>query len=453
MDKGNLSRRGFLRALVTAFMASGSACSRRRSYQQPPLFPEWYARELAVVEAAKAERAKQTLPAYDRLPIGLVGVGGRGNYLLERRLRGRADVQVVAVCDVDAERCADAAAAVSKDCARYRDYRDLAAHKDLAAVFVATPDHWHALVTLEALRAGKDVYCEKPLSLTIAEGQAVLRAARAPGRVVQVGSHQRSDDLQFRFACELVRNGRLGKLRQIHTLVGKNPEGGPFPEQAVPAGLDWDFWLGPTPKVPYVEERCHYQFRWWYEYSGGRMTDWGAHHNDIAQWALGMDDNGPVAVTGSGAEPSGFPNSFNCHPHFHVTYTYANGVELHCTSESNGIRFTGEDGRWIFVCREPNKCSASDPRLLDEPLPRDATRLELSTDHVGNFFDCVRSRGRPICDVEVGHRTASVCHLGVIALRLHRALRWDPVGEAFVGDDEANAWRGREMRAPWKLEG
>jgi predicted dehydrogenase len=451
MEKGNLSRRGFLRQLVTAFMVSGTACGRRVFDFRPPLYPEWYARELALVEAAKAERARRPIPASERLPVGLVGTGGRGTFLLDR-LRGRPGVQVVAVCDVDAHRCTDAAQAVGKNCAKYRDFRELVARKDLAAVFVATPDHWHALVTLAALRAGKDVYCEKPLSLTIAEGRAIVRAARAHDRVVQVGSHQRSDDPQFRLACDLVRNGRLGKLKTIHTLIGSNPEGGPFAEKTVPDGLDWDFWQGPTPCVPYVDERCHYQFRWWYEYSGGRMTDWGAHHNDIAQWALGMDDSGPSAVAGSGTEPSGFPNSFNCHPDFHVTYTYPDGIELHCTSESNGVRFLGEGGRWIFVAREPDKCAASDPQLLEEPLPANASRLELSTNHLDNFFDCVRSRQRPICDAEVGHRTATVCHLGVIALRLHRPLRWDPASEQFQGDDEANAWRSREMRAPWKLE-
>jgi predicted dehydrogenase len=330
--------------------------------------------------------------------------------------------------------------------------------KDLNAVTLATPDHWHALVAIDALRKGKDIYCEKPLTLTLEEGKALVKVAQETGRVFQVGSQQRSDP-RFRLACELVRNGRIGQIKRVETRIGANPSSPSISVAEVPEGLNWDFWLGPTPSVPYVYlehgrqayTRCHYEFRWWYQFSGGKMTDWGAHHNDIAQWGLGMDDSGPVVVEALARQPSGKPNSYDCHPRFRVTYRYANETELVCMSDGeNGILFEGEDGKWIFVAR--GKIRASDPKLLEEPLPRDAKRLYVSANHMGNFVECVRTRKRTICPAEVGHRSASVCHIGVISTRLGgRPLRWDPVKQVFIGDDEANAMLSRPMRSPWKL--
>jgi predicted dehydrogenase len=249
-----------------------------------------------------------------------------------------------------------------------------------------------------------------------------------------------------------VRNGRIGNVHTVEARIGDNPVGGPFPVVPVPEGLDWNFWKGPTTDVPYVKERCHYEFRWWYEYSGGKLTDWGAHHNDIAQWGLGMDGSGPVSVTASGVKPSNKPNSYNCHPHFAVTYTYDDGTHLVTTSDGeNGNRFIGEEG-WIFVNRD--RIEASDPRLLEEPLHGETVRLYVSNDHMGNFIDGVRTRQRPICDVEVGYRSVTVCHLGSIALRLGIPLDWDPEAEHFVGPraDKGNAMMSREMRSPWRLE-
>jgi predicted dehydrogenase len=336
------------------------------------------------------------------------------------------------------------------DATGYKDFRELLDRKDVNAVTIATPDHWHTLVALEALRKGKDVYCEKPLTLTIDEGKLLVKTVRDTGRVFQVGSQQRSD-ARFRLACQLVRNGRIGKLTKVETRIGDNPRGGPFPVVAPPKELDWDFWQGPTPKVEYVERRCHYEFRWWYEYSGGKMTDWGAHHNDIAQWGLGADSTGPVAVEAEGEKPSADPHSYNCHPTFKVTYTYANGARVVCTSGGeNGVRFEGEGGRWIFVSR--GRIGASDKKLLDEPLPADAVRLYVSNNHMGNFLEGVRTRKATVCPAEVGHRSVSVCHLGAIALRSGKKLKWDPAQEVFVGDAEANKWLSRPMRAPWKLE-
>jgi predicted dehydrogenase len=450
MDKGNLSRRGFLqRSLAGLTVGVG--------------LPLWYAREVIADDDTTARTLKKRVAANERINVGVIGSGDRSKQLL-RDLGRYKDFQVVAVCDVDRNHRDEVAkmmkARYNEDCAKYADFRDLCGRNDIDAVLIATPDHWHALTAIAAMKSGKDVYGEKPLSLTVAEGQAMVKAARESNRVYQVGSQQRSD-ARFRLACELVRNGRLGKIKTIETRIGDNPTSGPLPVCPVPDGLDWDFWLGQTPKVDYVQaqgskdrfppSRCHYQFRWWYEYSGGKMTDWGAHHNDIAQWGLGMDNSGPVAVEAVGDEPSKEPNSYNCHPHFKVTYTYADGARLFCMSDGeNGIRFEGEDGKWIFVSR--STINASDPALLNEPLPKDATRLYVSHDHMGNWRECLRSRKRPICDVEIGHRSVTVCHIGVIALRTGKKLKWDPAREEFVGDAEANSWLRREMRAPWKLE-
>jgi predicted dehydrogenase len=255
-----------------------------------------------------------------------------------------------------------------------------------------------------------------------------------------------------------------------------------LPKVDPPKELDWDFWLGPTPRVDYVElkegghtyTRCHYEFRWWYDYSGGKMTDWGAHHNDIAQWGLGMDGAGPIAVEATGAAPATEPNRYNCHPTFTVTYTYPGGAKLICANtqipsaidpkqttvgegekartvnHDNGILFVGEGDKWIFVNR--GLITAGDKKLLEEPLSSNAVRLYQSSDHMGNFLSGVRSRKPCICPAEVGHRSVTVCHLGVIALRwMGKQLKWDPVAERF-DDEEANKRLSRPMRAPWKLE-
>jgi len=258
-----------------------------------------------------------------------------------------------------------------------------------------------------------------------------------------------------------VQNGRLGKIKQVETRIGPNPTSPSLPKVDPPKELDWDLWLGPTPLVDYVEmkkdnhifTRCHYEFRWWYDYSGGKMTDWGAHHNDIAQWALGMDQSGPVAVEAEGEAPSREANCYNCHPTFKVTYTYENGTKLVCQSKENGVRFEGADGQWIFVNR--SKIEASDPKLLSEPLPANATKLYVSANHMGNFIEHVRSeKPDTICTAEIGHRSVTVCHLGTIALRSGKKLTWNPKDERFVGTDAdtGNSYLSRPMRAPWKLE-
>jgi predicted dehydrogenase len=484
MDKGNLSRRGFLHRSLAALTAAG--------------LPVWFAREILAADEEK--KAAQKRPAAnDRIVMGAIGIGSpqsRGRAIAQDAINTKLGAQFVAVCDVDRrhrERAAKEFQEKGMDVEQYSDFRQLLDRKDIEAVNIAVPDHWHALIAIDALRKGKDVYCEKPLTLTIAEGQAVVKVAKETGRVFQVGSMQRSDG-RFRLACELVRNGRIGKVVRVETRIGANPTSPSLPEVPVPEGLDWDFWLGPAPKVAYIEKmiekkvekngktqvetqtwtRCHYEFRWWYEYSGGKMTDWGAHHNDIAQWGLGMDDSGPIAVVAEGEEPSRDPNRYNCHPTFKVTYTYANGAELVCAHtqlpgavdpretvkkdkdgkerkerHDNGVLFAGEGGKWIFVSR--GILTASDPKLIEEPLPGDAKRLYHSDNHMANFLSCMRSRKETIVPAEVGHRSVTVCHIGVIALRTGKKLKWDPVTERF-DDAEANKLLSREMRDPWKLE-
>jgi predicted dehydrogenase len=438
VNQNNLSRRGFLQRSLAA-MTVGTG------------LPLWYARETL---AAEMSVAPKKVPANDHIQVGVIGTGDRFKGGLFHDVGRHKDFVVVAGADVDKSHC-DAVGKLSEakykvDFKRYTDFRELCGRKDIDAVVIATPDHWHVLAAIAAMKSGKDIYCEKPLTLTIAEGQAVVRVARATDRVFQVGSQQRSDR-RFRLACELVRNGRIGKIKTVETRIGENPQGGPFPVSAVPAELDWDFWLGQTPKVDYVKQRCHYEFRWWREYSGGKLTDWGAHHNDIAQWGLGMDGSGPVSVEAKGDPINKESNSYNHPKDFTIKYAYASGAELICTGKGeNGIKFIGEGGEWIFVDRDHIR--ASDKKLLDEPLPKDAHRLYVSNDHMGNWRDCLKSRKRPICDVEIGHRSVTVCHLANIALQVGGKLQWDPAKEEFVGNEEAQKLTSRPMRAPWKLE-
>ncbi|MGH8245936.1 MAG: Gfo/Idh/MocA family protein, partial [Gammaproteobacteria bacterium] len=359
-------------------------------------------------------------------------------------------IEVAAVCDVDQNHRDMAAQSVKERTGRrigiYKDFRALLEQQDIDAVLIATPDHWHALIAIAAMEAGKDVYCEKPLTVTIGEGRAMVAAARRYGAVVQTGSQQRSDT-RFRQACELVRNGKIGKLLKVTTHIGGIGPGQWQAPQTPPPELDWDFWLGPAPYSDYTPNRCHYEFRWYLDYSGGKMTDWGAHHNDTAQWGIGADGSGPVEVDGKGAfyetGPQDVPGSFEVH------YKYANGVELVCHSEGeNGVKFYGSDG-WIFVNR--SKIEASNPEILKIQLGAKDLRLYESKDHHENWLNCIQTRKPCICDVEIGHRSVTVCHLGNISMILGRPLKWDPAREEFVGDAAANQLVSKPMRAPWHL--
>lgn len=441
----SISRRTFVQRCATVAAATGL----------PPWFVE---RELSAAEPRRSPPGPN-----DRPGIALVGCGGMG----------RGDTQnasrfgdVVAVCDVDEGHVEAAAKQFTKDGktpAKFRDFRRVMEHKDVHVVITGTPDHWHTLVNLAAVQAGKDVYGEKPLTLTIDEGRRLVRAVRTHRAVLQTGSQQRSDN-RFRLACELVRNGRLGQLQQVTVFLPAGLRGGPFPTAPVPAGLDWDYYLGQAPKIEYVKERCHTTFRYWLDYSGGTLTDWGAHHNDIARWAIGQD--GPVAVEGKAlADP--VPGGYTAISEYEVTFTWAGGIRhvvkstrddnifggvVNKDGQRNGLRFEGTNG-WLWVTR--GDIEASDDALLTTPLPADAVRLPSSGDHMENFFACVRSRQDPVAHVEIGHRSASVCHLAVIALRLGgRRLEWDPTQEQFIGDGAAAANRhvAREMRKPYDYD-
>jgi predicted dehydrogenase len=404
--------------------------------------------------AKKPRPAPATGPApSNRLSIGVIGLGGLGyGHHLLNKLLPEPRFFVTAVCDVDLNNAEKAGRAVMEATGRrpgvYQDFRRLLDRADVQAVLIATPDHWHALIAIAAMEAGKDVYCEKPLSLTVAEGKAMVAAARRYGTVFQTGSQQRSEDT-FRRACELVRNGALGRLTRVDTVLHPVEPGTWQVPETPPPGLDWDFWLGQAPRVEYRPNLVHNKFRWRYDYSGGVMTDWGAHHNDIAQWAMGTDHTGPVRVDGTDSEFDA-NGPYDVPLHFNVRYEYANGVELVChTDGRNGVTFTGERGT-LFVCRG-KILQASDPAILQlEPAPG-GTRLPDLGGHHQNWLDCIASRSRPICDVEIGHRSVTICHIGNISMRLRRPLRWDPVREAFEDDAEANRMLSRPMRAPWHL--
>ena len=389
--------------------------------------------------------------ANERIVTAHIGVGGQGTSNLNGFLS--KGVSPAAICDVDQDRLAKGVKLVTgkgHTCEGYRDYRQVLERKDIDAVVISTPDHWHALPTIHACQAGKDVYCEKPLSLTVAEGRHMVNAARANHRIVQTGSQQRSDD-RFRLACELIRAGRLGKLSEVHVgLPNCNFSGPPVPDSAPPEVLDYELWLGPAPQRPYNEKRVHYNFRFFWDYSGGQMTNFGAHHIDIAQWALGMDESGPVSVEGVAEyhPEHWYEVTKSCR----ITHHYASGVKLVVGQGqkdiSGGVTFVGEKGT-IHVDR--GSLIGSQKELVETPLSDADVRLYKSPNHHANFLDCIRSRKLPICDVEIGHRSATVCHLSNIVARLGRKIQWNPGTETIDGDNEAAAMLSRPYRQPWKL--
>lgn len=392
--------------------------------------------------------------AAERVRLGLVGVRNQGTNNLKAFLK-QPQADVAALCDVDRDVLSTAQAlaekAGGKAVATFADFRKLLDQKDLDAVVVTTPDHWHALITVSACEAGKDVYCEKPLSLTVADGQAMVAAARRTRRVVQTGSQQRSD-AKFREACELVRNGRLGTIKTVKVgLPAVNFDGPAVPDTTPPPELDYDLWLGPAPKKPYNPKHVHYLFRFFWDYSGGQMTNFGAHHLDIAQWALGRDESGPVAFR---AEATFHPEHWYEVPMTsRVVMEYDDGVSLVCeqgTEAKGGVTFEGTQGT-LHVTR--GKIESDPPEILRPRLARGDVRLAVSDDHHANWLDCIKSRETPICDVAIGHRSATVCHLANIAIRAGRPIRWDPQAEQIVGDTEAATMLRREYRAPWSLEG
>lgn len=403
-------------------------------------------------EARQSPRSKN-----DRMKIGAIGMRYQGSVITEK---ATAHGDVAAICDVDRTVAEKAREQFGGKAALYEDYRRLLERGDLDVLMIGAPDHWHAQMVIDAVRAGLDVYVEKPLTLTVDEGKRLTKVVEETGRIVQVGSWQRSDH-RFRLAAELARGGRLGDIERIDVVLGKNEVGGPFPVLQPPPELNWDLWQGQTPAVDYIKERSHYTFRWWYEYSGGQMTDWGAHHLDIGQWAIGET---PTRVDGRATYPQ-TPNGYNVATDFSAEYTYPSGAVMTVSDTGrNGLLITGSKGR-IFVNRG---AIAGKPieELDEEPLPREEFelyaddnldrpprmgKLDAIVNHMGNFFDCVRSRRQPISDVASQHRSAATCHIANISMRLGRPLDWDADAEQFVADDEANALLSRPRRAGYEL--
>jgi predicted dehydrogenase len=342
-----------------------------------------------------------------------------------------------------------------KGCAAYRDFRDLLERKDIDAVLICTPDHWHALPAIAAANARKDIFLEKPLTRTIPEGRALSDTVRRYGRIFQVGSQQRSD-ARFRFACELVRNGRIGRLNTVRVGLSIDPGTDPQPIMPVPANLDYNMWLGPAPWAEYTEQRVHpregYGRPGWLrisDYCCGMITGWGSHHIDIAQWGMGTEHSGPVEIKGWAEYPK--DGLWDVHGEFRIEYTYANGVKLICAdNERNkqGVLFEGTEG-WVYVKRRV--IDAHPKSLLTSAISPTEIRLYKSNNHKQNFLDCIRSRSETVAPVEIGHRSNTVCLLGYIAMLLDRTLKWDAKKEEFIDDPEANRLLLRPMRSPWKL--
>jgi len=402
----------------------------------------------------------------ERITIGFVGVGRMGMGDL-RELLGFKQAQIVAVCDVDSNRTTNAqkiveahyakqrAASNYKGCSIYGDYRDLVARDNIDAVCVVTPDHWHALPSIAAAKAGKDIFLQKPLSLTIREGRVLSDTVRRYKRIFQVGSQQRSDS-RFRQACELVRNGRIGKLHTVKVGFGTDPGTGPEPPMPVPDNLDYNMWLGPAPWAAYTEKRVHpktgYGRPGWLRiaaYGAGMITGWGAHHNDIAQWGMGTEYTGPVEIKGQTEYPK--DGLWDVHGDFSIEYTYANGVKVFCTDNKKnkqGVLFEGSEG-WVYVKR--GQIDANPKSLLTSTIGPDEIRLYKSNNHKANWLECIKSRAETIAPAEIAHRSCTVCLLGEIAMRLGRKLKWDPDTEQFIGDETANLMIGQPMRSPWRL--
>ena len=419
-------------------------------------------------------------------PSNRINIGAIGNGRISRvhDLPGiwKYDTaRIMAACDLDSHRVEDARTLVNEYYAKktgkpysgvttYGDYRELLASKDVDAVVISTPDHWHAIIAIHAVQAGKDVYLQKPASLTIAEGRALSDAVHRSGRIFQIGSQQRSSP-QFRYAAELVRNGRIGQLHTVQIGLPGDPAGEVEPTMPVPKHLNYDMWLGSTPVVPYTEKRVHPQTGYdrpgWLrceQFGAGMITGWGAHHIDSAHWGMDTEYTGPIEIRGS-AE---FPTSglWDVHGPFRTEALYASGVRMILSGDfPNGIRFEGTHG-WIFVSRgdetvtasdpvaklnDSKALDASDPKIIKSTIEPDEIHLYESQDHHGNWLECIRSRRQTIAPVEVAHRACSACLLHHLAMKLKRTLSWDPSRERFKNDDEANGLLSRPMRPPYTV--
>jgi predicted dehydrogenase len=391
---------------------------------------------------------------FEPVRLGFVGVGLMGGATLERMLELPAIV--TAICDVDSERLAKAAAVVAEkqpDHAPelYDDFRELCASPDVEAVVISTPDHWHVDIAVRAMEHGKDIYVEKPLSLTIAGGRRLADASASTGCIVQTGSQQRSSP-EFQRAVYLIQNGALGPLSSVLVTLPQNNIEPPkdISPQPVPSTFAHNRWLGPAPWREYNRQLCHYNFRFISDYSGGQMTNWGAHHLDIVQWALGMDSSGPISVEGSGEFHAKGP--FDTATAVDLTYRYPGDLPVYCrtTAERTGVKFTGTKGT-LSVGR--GLLEAEPASLLDRPDRSDDVSIQTSSNHYLDFLESVRTRNAPVAPAEAGHRSATVCHLGNIAIALGRLLTWDPQREIFPDDPEATALCSRPRRDWEKADG
>lgn len=410
--------------------------------------------------------ADETKSPNERPRVGCIGNGGMGT--------GDAGAikrygDIIANCDVDRNHAYRLQKTVAEGKSEiYEDYRLLLDRKDVDVVTISTPDHWHTRIALAALRAGKDVYCQKPLTLTIDEGKLLCKVVKETGRVLQVGTQQRSENNNmFLKAVAICQSGRIGKIQKVTCAIGGAPKGEKFKKQDPPSGLNWELWLGQAPLVDYIPQRCHADFRWWYEYSGGKLTDWGAHHVDIGQWGIGMEENGPDSLEVVAAEhpvpfDKGWPtvdDTFNAAVTFDVKVMFANGAEMRIRDDAkdlgfdNGVMFEGEKGR-IFVNRGKLTGQAVDD-LKENPIPDDVLiklrkgkRLD---SHMGNFIECCRDRSTPVSDVWSHHRILTTCHLANITMRLNRPIKWDSKSEQIIGDEDANKWQGREQRKGFEV--
>lgn len=412
----------------------------------------------------------------NRVTLGCIGVGNQGFPVMKRFLEND-QCQVLAVCDVNrgssgykddkhvygrepAREEVEGYYGKSSDsgsykgCQAYNDFREILGRDDIDAVIIAAPDHWHSVMSVQAAEAGKDIYCEKPLGLTIGDQQALVKAVRENGRILQTGSHERSNP-NVRRLVEIVQSGALGEIKRVVCNVGRNNKVGPGPgwqPMPVPEGFDYTMWLGPAPEAPYHKDRCLYRFRFNYDYAGGQVTNFGAHSLDMAQWALGMDKSGPVLVEKVYADflPKG--SLFNAATYTHFRCTYDNGVVLDCMTGEPAVRCIIEgtegsvrvenQGRNFFTIPEGIKAEVCGTEVPDVYVSND--------DHQRNFIDCVKSREEPAAPVEVGHRSATVCHLGNIALRLNTKVKWDPAKEQVIDNNEASAFMNRPTNQSWK---
>ncbi len=410
-----------------------------------------------IIPASALGKNGFTAPS-DRITIGCIGVGGMGTSNMNSFL-GKPEAQIIAVCDVDTAHRNRARDSINekygnKDCATYNDFREVLARNDIDAISLAVPDQWHGIIAVATARAGKDIYGEKPLAYTISEGRAVVDAVHRHGVVWQTGSWQRSQQ-HFRFGCELVRNGRIGKVHTVRVGLphGNNVDNRGTQPAPVPQGFDYDMWLGPAPWRPYNPSRCHWNFRWISDYSGGQLTDWAGHHCDIANWGMGTEYSAPVAIAGRAVYPPAKDGLFDTPESYYFECKFAEGFTMIVADQRQqpkgmGVQFIGEHG-WVYVDR--SGIDAEPKSLLTSIIGPNEIQLYKSNDHHQNFLDCVRSRALTITPVEVAHHSIMIGHLGVIAMKLGRKVQWEGARERFVNDAEADRMLSRPMRSPWHL--